>query len=90
MQQGKISENLPMGFLNVNFVEQNTKKDKKNTQNFVIQTVKLKRIEQVESWQEQVYDIWADGEYFANGLLVHNCDAMRYATTALRKNRRNT
>jgi len=44
-------------------------------------TVKLKHLEQGEKWEEKVYDIEVEDvhEYFANGVLVHNCDALRYA-----------
>ena len=32
-----------------------------------------------------VYNLTVDGahEFYVNGVLVHNCDAMRYATTSL-------
>jgi phage terminase large subunit len=51
------------------------------TQSFAIQTVKLKHLEVEGSWSEKVYDLNIIGvhEYFANGILVHNCDAARYA-----------
>jgi len=54
---------------------------KQSTQNSAIQTAKLKHLECVTSWQERVYDLTVENnhEYFANGVLVHNCDAMRYA-----------
>jgi hypothetical protein len=54
---------------------------KQSMQSSAIQTAKLKRFEFVTSWQEKVYDLTVEyeHEYFANGVLVHNCDAMRYA-----------
>jgi hypothetical protein len=53
---------------------------KRLIQGFAIQTAKLKHLERGESWIERVYDlnIDKDHEYFANGVLVHNCDALRY------------
>ena len=54
---------------------------KQSMQSSAIQTAKLKHFECVTSWQERVYDLTVEDEheYFANGVLVHNCDAMRYA-----------
>jgi hypothetical protein len=54
---------------------------KQSMQSSAIQTAKLKNFECVTSWQERVYDLSVEDEheYFANGILVHNCDAMRYA-----------
>lgn len=52
-----------------------------NSQVINIQKHKLVGISVVESYEEQVYDIMVDNEheYFANGVLVHNCiDAIRY------------
>ena len=52
-----------------------------NSQVINIQKHKLVDISVVESYEEQVYDIMVDNEheYFANGVLVHNCiDAIRY------------
>jgi intein/homing endonuclease len=52
------------------------------SQSSAIKTVKLKHFEQEESWIEEVYDLTVEDEheYFANGILVHNCmDAVRYA-----------
>ena len=46
------------------------------------QTARLAHFEQGEEWNERVYDLRIEGEheYFANGVLVHNCiDATRYA-----------
>ena len=67
-------------YLSVNNVEKNMKQDIMESQNFAITTVKLKHLEQGEKWEEKVYDIEVEDvhEYFANGVLVHNCDALRY------------
>ena len=58
-----------------------TSHKKHHITNFAIQTAKLKHFEIGESWNERVYDLNVDEthEYFANGILVHNCDAMRYS-----------
>jgi hypothetical protein len=60
-------------------VEQNIPK-KHIMQNSAIQTAKLKHLGVEGSWKERVYDLNVDEmhEYFANGVLVHNCDALRY------------
>jgi hypothetical protein len=50
--------------------------------NSAIKIVELKHLEKDGSWQEKVYDLEVEDchEYFANGVLVHNCaDALRYA-----------
>jgi hypothetical protein len=50
-------------------------------QSTAIITAKLNTIEESDYWLEEVYDITVedDHEYFANGVLVHNClDALRY------------
>ena len=63
------------------YVKKNTKQGIQENQNIVIQTAKLKHLEIGESWSEIVYDIMVEDchEYFANGILVHNCiDALRY------------
>src|SRR5690606_19760034 len=47
-----------------------------------IQKLKLVDVNVLESWYEEVFDIMVEDEheYFANGVLVHNCiDASRYA-----------
>jgi phage terminase large subunit len=49
--------------------------------NSAIQTVKLKHFAQGVSYKAKVYDLMVEDchEYFANGVLVHNCvDALRY------------
>lgn len=63
----------------VNFAEKNILPDNQLDQNFVLKTVRLVIVE--ESSSNQVYDLMVkeDHEYFANGILVHNCiDAARY------------
>jgi phage terminase large subunit len=49
---------------------------------------KLVDVEQSDFGFEQVYDIEVEDvhEYFANGLLVHNCDSLRYSALYLKKN----
>jgi hypothetical protein len=49
-------------------------------ESFVIQTAKLQILEKEKEWSEEVYDLTIEDnhEYFANGILVHNCDALRY------------
>jgi len=64
--------------LNAKYVEKNTQQDIVEFQNTATQIVKLKRYGLEE---RKVYDIMVDEnhEYFANGILVHNCiDAARY------------
>jgi hypothetical protein len=54
-----------------------------------IQEHKLVQINVVESWEEEVFDIMVEDvhEYFANGVLVHNCmDTTRYIATYLQSN----
>ena len=49
----------------------------------VVEALVLHSIVINEERNEDVYDLLVDGqhEYFANGILVHNClDALRYAT----------
>ena len=64
------------------FVEKNTKQDTQVYPNIVTKIAKLKHSELKGSWVEQVYDLTIEDEheYFANGVLVHNClDSIRYA-----------
>jgi intein/homing endonuclease len=64
------------------FVVKNLNHDIKELSNIATTTVKLKHFEIEESWNEEVYDLTIEDahEYFANGVLVHNCmDAIRYA-----------
>jgi hypothetical protein len=63
------------------FVQLNTKQDIKELPNFVVVSVKLKHLEIGQERLEEVYDLTIEDEheYFANGVLVHNClDSLRY------------
>jgi phage terminase large subunit len=65
----------------VKYAIKNMKADTLENQSIVITTVKLKHFEKGESYKAQVYDLMVEDchEYFANGILVHNCiDAIRY------------
>lgn len=67
-------------------VEQRTRQDTWVSANSVIQTAKLLHFEQGEGRKERVYDLTVEDchEYFADGVLVHNCmDAVRYAIGSL-------
>ena len=53
-----------------------------------ISTQKLQSVKVVDSWTEEVYDLMIEDthEYFANGVLVHNCiDSVRYIALYLQK-----
>lgn len=53
-----------------------------------ISTQKLQSVKVVDSWTEDVYDLMVEDthEYFANGILVHNCiDSVRYVALYLQK-----
>jgi hypothetical protein len=53
--------------------------------NTVIKTVKPQHFE-----EEEVYNLATDkGMYFANGVLVSNCDAIRYFVMSYRKQQQN-
>jgi phage terminase large subunit len=69
----------------VRIVERNIKPDTQETRNTVITTARLLRLEKGEEIHQEVYDLTVDGvhEYFANGVLVHNCDPSRYIVTFL-------
>jgi len=72
-----LIENIEL--LYVRFAEKNIKQDTGEFQNTAMQIAKLKRCELGE---RKVYDLHVENkhEYFANGILVHNClDAIRYA-----------
>lgn len=63
----------------VNFVKRNLLKTN-------IQKSKLVHVVAVKEWEEDVFDFMVEDyhEYFANGVLVHNCiDAARYAVSDL-------
>jgi phage terminase large subunit len=79
MQKNTISGTSPLEMVNVTNVDQNISK-RRNRKNFVMQTVRHVQIE--DQGKQEVFDLTVanDHEYFANGLLVHNCmDALRYA-----------
>lgn len=68
--------------LNVNNAVRNTRRDMEAFQNTVTIIARLKHLEQGEEQTMEVFDLMVDHthEYFANGVLVHNCiDALRYA-----------
>ena len=65
----------------VNNAAKNTKQSTLELQNFVIKTAKLKHLGKDESYNAIVFDLMVEDchEYFANGILVHNCiDSSRY------------
>jgi phage terminase large subunit len=67
--------------VNVKCAEKNLKQDTEVLQNIAIKTAKLKHLDKGESYKAQVYDLMVEDchEYFANGVLVHNCiDSLRY------------
>jgi phage terminase large subunit len=69
----------------VRYVKRNIKRHSQIEVNTAIKTAKLKHLELGESYQAQVYDIMVEDchEYFANGILVHNCiDGIRYYFTS--------
>ena len=80
MQQKTTLGNLITEQTNAKCAEKNIT-EKQNELNIAIQTAKLLRLESVGSSKEMVYDLEVEDahEYFANGILVHNCDALRYA-----------
>ena len=68
----------------VKSVEKNIKQGIVGYQNTAITTARLKQIAEKEKGEQVVYDLMVDEchEYFANGILVHNCiDASRYNIT---------
>lgn len=68
------------------YVGKNIKQGIQVFQNIAIKTVKLKHLEVEEGQKENVYDLTVENnhEYFANGVLVHNClDSARYAMSTL-------
>ena len=71
------------------FADENTKQKQSHTY-FVIKTARLKHFEEGEENYQPVYDLTVDDthEYFANGVLVHNCmDAARYASISFKKSK---
>ena len=90
IMQKKCFQKENIKIVSANNAEMNTKHGIWEFQNFAIQTAKLRHYEQGGSWIEEVYDITVedDHEYFANGILVHNCmDALRYCVYTKYKNR---
>lgn len=89
-------ENTPSGSISVvpimdsetvNFVESSLE-EKPRATSFVILTAKLERFAKGEKYFARVYDLTVDDthEYFANGILVHNCmDAARYGSLHFKK-----
>ena len=68
-------------YLFARFVKKNIKQDILEFQNTAIITARLKHLEIGESYLSNVYDFEVEDEheYFANGILVHNCwDSVRY------------
>ena len=73
-----------------NNAERITQLDTQEFQNSVIKTARLKHLEIGESYNAIVYDLMIEEchEYFANGVLVHNCvDPMRYVALLKLNNR---
>ena len=64
--------------ISVNNVGKFIRRDIQGLQSSAIQTAKLKHLEVGEGKKKRVYDLSVNKthEYFANGILVHNC---RYA-----------
>ena len=82
IQNGSLLKN------NVSNAATNTKPNTPEFLNTAIKTAKLKHLGREEKPNEIVYDLMVDEchEYFANGVLVHNCiDALRYAVEKLLK-----
>ena len=80
-KHGKI-ENIEL--LNVKNAGQNTKQDTQEYPNTATTIVKLKQTDVKDKGVQKVYDLMIEDchEYFANGILVHNCiDAARYNIT---------
>jgi phage terminase large subunit len=72
----------------VKYVQKNTRLDTVVFPNTATITAKLKHCVVEDNWREVVYDITISNnhEYFANGVLVHNCmDSLRYSLTTLKK-----
>lgn len=66
--------------------KEHIKQDIKASPSFVTKTAKLRHFEIGEENKQMVYDLTVNDchEYFANGILVHNCmDAIRYAITSI-------
>lgn len=84
VQKHGLVENLKLS--HVDIVEKNIKQDTQDFQNFAGITVKHVHCENVGVMQ--VYDIMVNDnhEYYANGILVHNCiDPVRYGARFYRR-----
>lgn len=84
LEKSKQSKEIVMS------VEKSMKPNILNVPDSVITTVKLNQIDVTERQEQEVYDIMVEDchEYFANGVLVHNCiDAIRYALMFLAQKR---
>ena len=83
-KKGSLVENIMYMF--ANNAEKNMKQGTQELQNIAIKTVRLKQIEKSENYEALVYDLMIEDchEYFANGILVHNCiDPIRYTLKEL-------
>jgi PBSX family phage terminase large subunit len=83
-KKGGLVENIMYMF--ANNAEKNMKQGTQELQNIAIKTVRLKQIEKSENYEALVYDLMIEDchEYFANGILVHNCiDPIRYTLKEL-------
>lgn len=86
-----LIENIKLKY--VNSVERNMKQELVGYQNSVTTTAKLRLVQEGNEWNENVYDLMIEDqhEYFANGVLVHNCiDASRYICVEKLGNRSDT
>ena len=65
-----------VGFVKMLFQQINIQKQLHVQANALIQSRSIKEITIIKKSRERVYDLCIDGvyEYFANGILVHNCD----------------
>lgn len=80
MQKNVISEHLITGLKSAKNVMVNIQQ-KQNIKDSVTTIARLKAIDVIEKTESKVYDLTVENEheYFANGVLVHNClDGTRY------------
>jgi intein/homing endonuclease len=80
-------EEMALIMLNENVIAENIFKSTSMLKQNIVQEYVLIGIEKSEIKTEKVYDIMVEGEheYFANGILVHNChDSVRYIVNELR------
>lgn len=80
MPQSTILVNSTLEKRTVKYVKENLWQEREQP-NSVIKTAELKHLDAEEKLPEYVYDLEVEDahEYFANGVLCHNCDALRYA-----------